>query len=267
MPEFVHDDLAFHYQDVGSGLPLVFQHGLGGDVGQPCGLFSPPEGVRLIAFDCRAHGKTEPLGPHQKIGISQFADDLAALLDYLEIDTAIVGGISMGAAVAVNFALRRPERVRGLIQSRPAWWDGPNLRNAKFFTMVAKMLRIHGTEVGQQFFRDSEMYQQLQTESPDVAESLAGQFDNFKAVERSVRLERIPLDAPYNELQDLAKIRVPTLVMANRIDPIHPFEFGQRLAQSIPEAEFQELTPKSESVQRHGEDVQRMLTDFLHRTF
>ena len=112
------------------------------------------------------------------------------------------------------------------------------------------------------------MYQQLQTESPDVAESLAGQFDNFKAVERSVRLERIPLDVPYNELQDLAKIRVPTLVMANRIDPIHPFEFGQRLAQSIPEAEFQELTPKSEKcpsvTARMYSACSRI---FLHRTF
>ena len=41
MPIFRHDDIEFHYQDSGSGgRPFVFQHGLGGDVNQPFGLFA-----------------------------------------------------------------------------------------------------------------------------------------------------------------------------------------------------------------------------------
>ena len=55
---FTHDGLRFHYRDEGQGLPFVFQHGLGGDLNQPFGLYRPAAGVRLIAFDMRGHGET-----------------------------------------------------------------------------------------------------------------------------------------------------------------------------------------------------------------
>ena len=103
MPIFYHDGLQFHYRETGRGIPFVFQHGLGADVNQPFGLFRPPSGFRLVTFDCRAHGQTVPLGDERKINIAVFADDLAALLDHLSIPSAVVGGISMGAAVALNF--------------------------------------------------------------------------------------------------------------------------------------------------------------------
>src|SRR4051794_12024908 len=108
MPFFERDGLWFHYLDKGQGLPFVFQHGLGGDVSQPFGLYSPREGVRLIGFDARAHGETRPLGDLKKVSIEPFADDLVALLDHLGVARAVVGGISLGAAVALSVALRHP---------------------------------------------------------------------------------------------------------------------------------------------------------------
>src|SRR4051794_37755452 len=99
MPLFAHDGLAVHYRDVGRGTPLFFQHGLGGDVSQPFGLFAPPSGIRMIAFDARGHGETRPLGDPKKITMAATADDLVALMDHLGLPRAIVGGISMGAAV------------------------------------------------------------------------------------------------------------------------------------------------------------------------
>jgi hypothetical protein len=56
---------------------------------------------------------------------------------------------------------------------------------------------------------------------------------------------------------------VPTLVLANRRDPIHPFEYGEALAQAIPGAEFKELTSKSVSRERHESEVQQFLEYFL----
>ncbi len=64
-----------------------------------------------------------------------------------------------------------------------------------------------------------------------------------------------------------ATINVPVLVLANRQDPIHPFEFGETLAREIPNAEFNELTPKSVSVDRYRMDVQRFLLEFLAKHF
>ena len=66
MPTFEHDSLTFNYIDTGDpdGRPFVLQHGMGGDVSQPAGLFASRPGVRLISLDCRGHGLTGPTGGH-----------------------------------------------------------------------------------------------------------------------------------------------------------------------------------------------------------
>src|SRR3954467_9055585 len=110
------DGVSFNYSDSGgSATPFIFQHGLGADLTQPVALVKADKRFRVISFDFRAHGNTHPVGPVEKIGIAAFADDVRAILDNLKIQRAIIGGISMGAAVSLNFALRFPERVIGLV--------------------------------------------------------------------------------------------------------------------------------------------------------
>ena len=263
MTAWHHDGLTFRYREAGSGEPFVFQHGLGGDAHQPMGLLPPPPGYRVIALDCRAHGLTRPLGLEEKIGIGSFTDDVLSLMDHLEIERAVVGGISMGAAIALNLALRRPERVRGLVLVRPAWLAGPMERNADIFAHVARLIREHGPARGQELFLRSDDYLDMRQESSDCAAALLGQFQHPRAVECVCRLERIPRDAPCRDLAELASIAVPTLVLANRQDPIHPYEYGSVLADRIPRAQFAELTPKSVSVERYEHDVQRHVSEFL----
>jgi pimeloyl-ACP methyl ester carboxylesterase len=263
MSVFDHDGLHFHYVDSGTGSPFVFQHGLGGDVCQPTGLFSPPFGVRLISMDCRAHGETKPLGDEDKLTIKCFADDLLALMDHLNLQDATIGGISMGAALTLNLTLRFPGRVNGLVLSRPAWLEGPNKKNREIFSTIAGLIRDHGTVEGKELFLQSDLYQEVREASSDSAASLAGQFDNPRAKETLIKLERIGSDAPNRSLDELKSIEVPVLVMANRLDVVHPYDFGRVLADTIPGARFRELTPKSVSVDRHGEDVQSFLEEFL----
>lgn len=267
MPFFDRDGVHFHYLEIGQGTPFFFQHGLGGDVNQPFGLFRPPPGFRLLAMDCRAHGETRPLGDEEKIGLAPFADDLIALMDDLGIPRAIVGGISMGAAVALNLALRHPERVQGLLLSRPAWLDGPNPRNAEIYGYIARLIRERGARAGLEIFKQSPHYLDILRESPDAADSLVLQFEHPRAEETLVKLERIPQDAPNRDRREWASIRVPTLVLANRQDPIHPFEYGAILALTIPGAEFREITAKSVSRERHAADVQKFIEAFLKRHF
>src|SRR5438105_2035578 len=144
MAFFPHDGLSFHYLDTGSGTPFFFQHGLGGDVNQPFGLFRPPAGIRLLGFDVRGHGETRPLGSPEKVGIASSADDLLALMYHLEFARAIVGGISMGAAIALNFSVRYPDRVLGLVLSRPAWLDRPYPENVAIFSLIGRLIREYG---------------------------------------------------------------------------------------------------------------------------
>ncbi len=267
MPFFPHDGIEIHYRDEGSGLPFFFQHGLGGETNLVFPLFTPPPGVRLLGFDARGHGETRPLGNPERIGIASFADDLLALMDHLDIPRAIIGGISMGAAISINVALRFPERVLGLVLSRPAWLDSPQPGNVAVFTQIAELIRRHGARAGGEEFRRSELYQKLCREAPDTANSLLAQFNHPRAEETVVKLERIPKDTPLYSLSALGSIRVPTLVLANRQDPIHPFAYGEILARTIPGAEFREITAKSVSLEQHAAGVQRCLEDFLRRHF
>ena len=267
MPFFSRDGLQFHYREAGAGVPFVFQHGLGGDTEQTFGLFRPPPGFRLLTLDCRAHGETRPRGDCDKIGIANFADDLLAWLDHLRIERAVIGGISMGAAVALNFALRHPARLLGLVLSRPAWLHGPNPENVRLFGHVARLIREHGPQRGCELFQQSADYRQVLQESPDNASGFLWQFEQPRAAETVVKLERIPNDTPNRDAAELRAVAVPTLVLANRQDVIHPFAYGEALARAIRGAEFHELTPKSVSKGRHTEDVQRFVGDFLVRHF
>jgi pimeloyl-ACP methyl ester carboxylesterase len=272
MAGFQRDGVVFHYLDVGRGIPFVFQHGLGGDVRQPAGLFVPPKGVRLLCLDARGHGQTQPLGDASALTFDVFGDDLVAWLDHLGVARAVLGGISMGAGVALNVAVRYPERVAGLVLSRPAWLDGPMPpENVARYAGIARLLRAVGAAGDRDQalrravaeFEASDDYRGLLASSPDTAQSLRGQLTNERAVDGVARLERLPADRPLADLRDAQAIRVPALVLAHRQDPIHRFGFGERLARAIPGARLVELTPKSIARGRHAAEVQGCLEAFL----
>ena len=265
MARIQHGGIQFFYRDSGGeGIPFIFQHGLGGDAEQPFGLFDPPAGFRLLAFDCRAHGQTQPVGNPDKIHIPQFSADLNSLLDALKIEQAIVGGISMGAALALHFALQNPQRVLGLVLSRPAWLDGPMpAENRNAYGTIAQLLREYGPIKGARLFTKTDVYAKLSQRSPDVAESLLKQFHAPLAEERVIRLAQIPNDAPHPDRSIWRTLNIPTLILANKQDPIHPFRFGQQLAQSIPGAIFREISAKSVSKIQHQSDVQTNIEQFI----
>src|SRR5262245_4662126 len=274
MANFKRDGIVFHYLDVGQGTPFVFQHGIGGDVRQPAGLFRPPKSIRLLCLDARAHGQTQPLGDASALNFDVLGDDLVAWLDHLGVERAIVGGISMGAGVALNVAVRYPERVAGLMLSRPAWLDGPMPpENVARYATLARLLRAvaaagdpkQALRCALAEFEATDDYRDLLASSPDTAQSLRGQLTNERAVAAVARLERLPVDRPLADLGAAAAVRVPTLVLAHRQDPIHRFAFGEKLAGAIPGARMIELTPKSIARERHAAEVQRCLEAFLGR--
>jgi pimeloyl-ACP methyl ester carboxylesterase len=150
-----------------------------------------------------------------------------------------------------------------LVLSRPAWLDQPNPPNLCIYALIVQLIRSLGAVEGLARFLQTGEYQSVLRESPDAAASLVGQFQHPRAEEALVRLERTPLEAPITGIQLLQAIHVPTLVLANRQDPIHPFAYGETLAQAIPDAVLRELTPKSVNKEQHTRDVQRELEVFL----
>ena len=264
MPYFARDGLRFHYRDIGTGRPVVLQHGLGGDLRQPLALLPPPPGVRLISLDCRGHGETQPLGEPSHLGFEHFADDLVALLDHLGIARAVLGGISMGAGVALNAALRHPERAGALILVRPAWLDGPMPEWPRAqFAAIAALLREHGAMGGCARYLSSQGYREAQQRSPATAASLLCQFERPRAAEAVAVLERLPADAPFRDLVALAGLEMPGLVLVNEHDPIHPLGLGRRLAAALPGAGMEQILSKAESPERHAAEASAAIARFL----
>jgi pimeloyl-ACP methyl ester carboxylesterase len=106
--------LDLYYEEHGAGDPLVLLHG-GIHAGEMFGAILPAlsAGRRVIAVDLQAHGHTadvdRPLSP------DLMADDVAALIAHLGLDSADVMGYSLGGAVALRTAIQHPERVRRLV--------------------------------------------------------------------------------------------------------------------------------------------------------
>jgi pimeloyl-ACP methyl ester carboxylesterase len=262
MPWFNHQRFRLHYVDRGEGTPFVFQHGLGGSTEQTAGLLPETARVRFLSLDCRSHGESEPAAPPEELRFSLIADDIVAWIDHLVLENVVLGGISMGAGIALNLALRYPARVRGLLLSRPAWLDG-SMEAGQFYFEVAGLIRAKGIEEGQRAFLTSSTYARLRLGSAEAANSLLRQFEAPKAKERVSRLEEMPRDIPHPDRKQWAAIKVPTLILATDTDPIHPLRLGRDLADAIPDAHFRQVTSKSVDAALHVREVQSALGNWL----
>ena len=99
--------------------PLVLLHGFTGSIEQWAQVrpMLAADGYRVIVYDLRGHGRTEAPADLDTYTMAAYADDLRDLLDALGIARAHVLGSSFGGMVALEFALRCPERLRSLILS------------------------------------------------------------------------------------------------------------------------------------------------------
>ena len=262
MPWFDHQHFRLHYVDRGERTPFIFQHGLGGSTDQTNGLFPGTPGVRFLSLDCRSHGESEPAAQPEDLRFSLMADDVVAWMDHLALEDVVLGGISMGAGIALNLALRYPARVRGLLLSRPAWLDGLMEARQLYFE-VAALIRSKGIAEGQRAFLASSSYARLRLESADAANSLLRQFEAPKAKERVSRLEEIPRDTPHPDRKQWAAIKVPTLILATDTDPVHPLRLARDLADAIPGADLQQVTSKSTGAELHAREVQSAIGNWL----
>jgi pimeloyl-ACP methyl ester carboxylesterase len=106
--------VSLHYEEHGSGEPLVLLHG-GIGAGEMFGAIMPElsSSRRVITVDLQGHGGTadidRPLRPET------MADDIAALIEHLGLPQADVMGYSLGGMVALRTALQHPQRVRRLV--------------------------------------------------------------------------------------------------------------------------------------------------------
>ena len=115
MPHIGIQGVVHYYEQAGEGLPLMLIHGAFADahIWEPQWQYFSAR-YRVMRYDLRSSGRTGPSSlPHYTM--ATFADDLAALLDALAVESPILCGLSMGGAIAQAFAVRYPARPKALI--------------------------------------------------------------------------------------------------------------------------------------------------------
>lgn len=114
MPAVFVNGIHIYCEIKGTGVPLVFIGGLASDITDNEAIIRQlSHKYQVIAFDNRGAGRTDK--PDVPYSIEMMADDTAGLLAALGITHAYVLGISMGGRIAVEFTLRHPHEVKGLI--------------------------------------------------------------------------------------------------------------------------------------------------------
>ena len=113
-----------YYEIHGEGEPLILLHGGVGAIEMFAEVLPLlAEGRRVIAVDLQAHGRTGDID--RLMTFEAMADDVAALIEHLELGAADVMGYSLGGGVALRTAIQQPEVVRKLVLvSTPFRRDG-----------------------------------------------------------------------------------------------------------------------------------------------
>jgi len=114
LPTVVSNGIRIHYEERGSGDPLILIMGLGAPGSRwEDHAASYEKHFRCILVDNRGAGESDkPLGPYTT---KMMADDIAGLMLALGIENARIAGISMGSAIAQELALSHPKKVHSLV--------------------------------------------------------------------------------------------------------------------------------------------------------
>jgi len=189
---FVHDGVALYYEVYGSGEPLLLVHGNGGSIAS---LAAQIEYFRqrytVIAMDSRDHGRSGDSA--DPLTYEKMTDDLAALLDHLEVGPVDVLGWSDGGIEALMLGMRYPDKVNRLVAM------APNLNPSEDALYPETIALMHDT---------------LDSISPEERETPQGR--------REIKATEMMLVEPNIDASELEAIEAPTLIMVGDHDVIRP---------------------------------------------
>jgi 3-oxoadipate enol-lactonase len=231
--EALINEIRLHYVHIGQGIPLLFVHGYPLDHT----LWQPQiEGLAdmawLIMPDLRGFGQSD--APDQVYTMDQHADDLAALLDVLKIERAVVCGLSMGGYIALAFWRKYATRVRGLILvDTRAGTDAPAARQSRLD--MVELVKRHGAAAAAKAMLPRLMAESTRQSRPDVVESVRAMMLRQPPV--GIIGAQLGMAERPDSTPTLPTITVPTLAVFGDQDVITPAEpDGRILAEAIPDA-------------------------------
>jgi pimeloyl-ACP methyl ester carboxylesterase len=195
-------------------------------------------GHRVVSYDARGHGESDPAPAGQGYGYPELVDDLERVVA-AEVgeDGFVLGGHSMGAHTAVAYALRHPERVAGLVVIGPVYGGAFTEEYLAYWEGLAAALEEGGVD-GFVSYVDRE-----QRTDPAWRDSVL-RFTRERMLRHrhldalAEALRQVPRSRPFGSLEELERLDVPALVVASgdAADPGHPEAVARAYAERLPRA-------------------------------
>lgn len=186
-------------------------------------------GNRVVCLDLLGHGRSDRPDDPRLYSMTAFADQVVGLLDYLELDQAVIGGTSLGANVGLEFAAWHEERVRGLFVEMPVL-ENALTAVAVIFTPILVGLRF-GTPAFKMVSRLTSRFPRSHYLVDIVLDWVRQEPEPSASVLEGLLLGR---SAPPQE--DRMLLEVPALVIGHPADPLHPFNDADQLVDEMPNA-------------------------------
>jgi pimeloyl-ACP methyl ester carboxylesterase len=241
MPHLATDDgIKLYYEEVGSGIPIVFVHEFAGD----CRSYEPQlryfgRRYRCIAYNARGYPPSDVPETVERYSQDRARDDIRCVLDALKIDKAHIVGLSMGGFATVHFGFTYPERARSLVVAGCGYGAEPAKRQQFLEETAATAKRIEdlGMAKAAEGYALGPSRVQMQNKDPrgwqEFAEMLKGHSTQGSALtQRGVQNRRPSL---YDLTDKMKTITAPTLIMTGDED-FPCLEPGLLMKRTIPTA-------------------------------
>ncbi|HET9200688.1 MAG TPA: alpha/beta hydrolase [Dehalococcoidia bacterium] len=248
MPDIESGGVRIHYEVEGDGPPVVLIHGFAASIElnwRAPGVIDAitKSGRKVVALDCRGHGKSEKPYEPAAYGGTKMADDAIAVMDNLGIEKADLCGYSMGGFLSASLLVRKPERFNSVILSGvgDALVAG-NFPRERSEAIARAMESIEGAgpdnEVGRQF--------------RIFAERMGNDLQALFAMQRA---GRSGFDAA-----KLADVKLPVMVLVGEGDTL--IVSAKKLAAAIPNAKYVKV-PGDHLTAVGAKEFRQAIVDFL----
>ena len=224
MPHLTTDDnVKLYYEQVGSGIPVVFVHEFAGDLrSYEMQMRYFGQRYRCIAFNARGYPPSDVPEDGKCYSQERARDDIRAVLDALTIDKAHIVGLSMGGFAALHFGFTYPDRARSLVIAGCGYGAAPDQR-AQFAAeaeAAAKQFEQAGMAKAAEAYALGPTRVQFQNKDPrgwrEFADQLAAHSSDGSArTMRGVQARRPSLFELVDKMQIFT---TPTLIMTGDED-------------------------------------------------
>lgn len=226
------NEIQLYYIEQGEGQPLILLHGNG----ENCDYFEHQipyfsSNYRVIAIDTRGHGKT-PRGV-KPFTIKQFAEDLHDFMDEKGIAKAILLGFSDGGNIALEFALKYPERVEKLV-----------LNGANLFPSGVKPRYQWPIEIG---YHIAKLFSK-----------------KSKEAKRNTELLGLMVNEPHIDPSELGRLTMPVLVISGKKDMIKELH-TKLIYKSLPNAQLNIIEGDHFIAEKNPETFNNVVEHFLEK--